>query len=527
MNYFIPLLNQVYPRILTQVNRDPHSTTYGSFDRNWWHYKIRDYPSIILQQGGYFLLELAQMESFKDHRESFIKLAEGTLDFWVKRSLKKGAYEEYYPWEDGYPPLAFSTLAMAKLADKLSINTPELNHALKVAARKLQNRFEYQAANQQIAGLAALSVIQKIRPTLVSPERFEELSQKTLSLQDEEGWYMEYDGPDLGYLSVSLDCLWDLYDHTRDSRFLASAEKAAQFICETVLFNQGPIGMNNARNTDYIVPYGLSRFVKHTNKTLSNNVNQLIKILYDSVEEPLHFFKAVDDRYWCHYIGHSVARAAQILTSSKVFEVENNSSLSHFFPNAGYWLQQYKNNILLVSAKKGGILTLKKDDFRYFDFGWMLTNQKKQYVTHWWDSSSEVEYRENEIQISCSMVSHSDNNSNPFKHMALRVLSFTLGHHIINFLKNQLIFKNKKSSYTFQRSILLNKKESEIQITDTIQHLKGDEKIEKALRFSKRHVASADSFHSEDLTHNTGFKEDISIHRGKADFKALTTIKLL
>jgi hypothetical protein len=361
---------------------------------------------------------------------------------------------------------------------------------------------------------------------MVSPEKFEELSQKTLSLQDTEGWYMEYDGPDLGYLSVSLDCLWDLYDYTQDSRFLESAEKAAQFICDTVLFNQGPIGMNNARNTDYIVPYGLVRFVGYPNKTLSKSLNQLITLLYDSIEEPTHFFKAVDDRYWCHYIGHSVARAAQLLDSSKPIETEKHSSSSRTFPHAGYWMQQYKNHTLMVSAKKGGILTLKKDDFRYFDFGWLIHDQKKQYVTHWWDSSSKVEYREKEILISCPLVSHSDNNSNPFKHMALRVLSFTLGHHIINFLKNQLIFKNKKSVYTFQRSILLNEKESELQIADSILHLKGDEKIEKALRFSKRHVASADSFHTEDLARNRGYKENISIQNEKGVFKAFTTVSL-
>ena len=43
------------PRILTQVCRDKFSPLYGSFDRNWWHYKIRDFSSIILQQGGYSL----------------------------------------------------------------------------------------------------------------------------------------------------------------------------------------------------------------------------------------------------------------------------------------------------------------------------------------------------------------------------------------------------------------------------------------------------------------------------------------
>ena len=38
---------------MTQVCRDPHSAAYGSFDRDWWHYRIRDFSSVILQQGAY------------------------------------------------------------------------------------------------------------------------------------------------------------------------------------------------------------------------------------------------------------------------------------------------------------------------------------------------------------------------------------------------------------------------------------------------------------------------------------------
>ena len=33
------------PKILTLGDRNPHSPTYGCFDRNFWHYKIIDFPS--------------------------------------------------------------------------------------------------------------------------------------------------------------------------------------------------------------------------------------------------------------------------------------------------------------------------------------------------------------------------------------------------------------------------------------------------------------------------------------------------
>src|SRR4029078_21578 len=38
------------PKILTLQDRNAHSPTYGCFDRNFWHYKIIDFPSGILQE---------------------------------------------------------------------------------------------------------------------------------------------------------------------------------------------------------------------------------------------------------------------------------------------------------------------------------------------------------------------------------------------------------------------------------------------------------------------------------------------
>ncbi len=40
------------PKVLSQVDRDRHSKTFGDCDRNHWHLKIRDFSSAILQQTG-------------------------------------------------------------------------------------------------------------------------------------------------------------------------------------------------------------------------------------------------------------------------------------------------------------------------------------------------------------------------------------------------------------------------------------------------------------------------------------------
>lgn len=526
MIQFTNLLNRVYPRVLTQLNRDPHSSTYGSFDRNWWHYKIRDFSSIILQQVGYFLSELGKLDGFKTQKDYFNELAQASVPFWAQRSQQKGAFEEYYPYENGYPPLAFSSLSAAKIIYEQNTKNPLLHKALKTAAHKLLKRFESRAANQQIAGLAALSVIKKVNPELVPNDKFEQIVQKTLNLQDEEGWYMEYDGPDLGYLSVSLDCLWDLYDFTEDKRFLDSAEKAFHFIADLVIEFDGNIGMHNSRNTDYIVPYGISRFLNVSDKNLQSKALTILKILYGNLEDSRHFFNAVDDRYWSHYIGHSIARAQYIMSQVKLssLSTERPKTGNLFFNNAGYQLFSTNYFSVIISGKKGGVFSIKKDGNYYSDFGHILFAGKQQFVNHWWDEQTQVEVQQNKIVIKGHLVGHKDNNSSPIKHMALRILSYTFGHHIISLLKNQLIFKNKKSNYYFERNLTFTTEK--LIVEDQLHNIEESFLVQRAPRFSKRHVASADSYHMEDQTLFSGLMAETNITREKNIYKSYQEISL-
>src|SRR6056297_1679227 len=101
---FNELLAQQFPRILTQACRDVNSPFYGSFDRNWWHYRIRDFSSSILQQGGYTAYLCSQTDSFATYGHALKHLAHGAALFWNRRAKRPGAFEEYYPREQGYPP---------------------------------------------------------------------------------------------------------------------------------------------------------------------------------------------------------------------------------------------------------------------------------------------------------------------------------------------------------------------------------------------------------------------------------------
>jgi len=523
---FHPLINRNFPRILTQLNRDPNTAHYGSFDRNWWHYKIRDFSSIILQQGGYFLEMAAKMPEYKDFSEQLHAYSAASVGFWSRRAVRKGAFEEYYPWENGYPPLAFSTLAIAKIILSQNLSVTGTEEALKLAARKLGQRFEDKAANQQIAGLAALAVLNKINPDLVEGLTFDRLTEKTLALQSDEGWFTEYDGPDLGYLSVSLDCLWDLSDYTEDQRFADSATRAFRFLAKLIIHNRGPVGMHNSRNTDYIVPYGICRFLSSDNQEDSILASQVMDILYSNTDKPDHFLQAVDDRYWSHYIGHSVVRA-QLILDGIIRRTEVNTLQDYpdlFWKGCGYAMASQNNHRMMISCLKGGIITIRNQKNHFNDFGWIIFDGKKQFVTHWWTPSIRFTGNPDDLGISGHPVQFKENTSTPFKHFVLRIVSYFSGHKIIHLLKDLLIFRKSDQRFEFKRSIKI--QPGKMVITDVISGLKGNEKFVRAPRFSKRHVASADSFHLEDMAMVKGYEYNTRSQVSGRNFEATTIVNL-
>ena len=525
---FKRIIDQQFPRLLSQGCRDINSPFYGCFDRNWWHYRIRDFSSIMLQQGGYTAYQYSKLDDYAEYRKDLEELARASARFWNERAKKHGAFEEYYPWEQGYPPLAFSTLAMAKLCSEGVVEESDIAHGLKKAARQLQKRFEFQAGNQQVAGLAALSVIRKINSSLVREEKYQALKEKTLALQNKAGWYTEYDGPDLGYLSVTIDCLWDLYDASNDKDYLESAAKGLDFLYAFIIQRRGGAGMHNARNTDYIVPYGICRFMDQENVEWQQKSEAILGILYSETDNKNHFFHAIDDRYWSHYIGHSVVRAQQILAERTGIKSKRSlpEAVSESLKSAGYLFKPIdENKKILVSSLKGGVFSIfTEENTLYSDFGWVLKKGEKQFVHHWWSKDWKVKEEEASIEINGYFFPHSEKVSSPVLHFGLRVISFFFGGSLTGLLRKILIFKSKKSKFTLNRKIVL--EENSVKVTDRIEGVDDQCKLVKAPRASKRHVASADSWHREDWVLNEGLKTEEEIKREGKRIEIRTRILL-
>ena len=89
-------------KILTLQDRNEFSKTYGCFDRNYWHYKTRDFPSGMSQE---FTLALALAYTTKFPKNTFYKNKNifkwvlAGIDNTIKQSRSDGSLDDYYPYE--------------------------------------------------------------------------------------------------------------------------------------------------------------------------------------------------------------------------------------------------------------------------------------------------------------------------------------------------------------------------------------------------------------------------------------------
>jgi len=309
INFFEDKSIYIIKKIMTQICRDNTSEFFGCCDRNWWHYKIRDFPSIIMQQGIYSIYESTKIKDFLPIKNELSNLIKGGSIFWNSRAIKYGAFEEYYPFERGFPPLSFSSLAISRLLFKQIIDLKDVNKGLKISVRQILNKFEKQAVNQQIAAVATLAYLSNLNENLVSKFDFEKKLNETLSLQKKDGWFNEYGGYDLGYLSVSLDCLWDIYDITKNEICFNAIRKTTQFIQNQIYKLEKNFFAHNSRDTNYLLPYGIFR--SYLNDDLkSEKLFFLINLIFNNKN---FFLDVIDDRYLCHYIGVSFLRTTNFL----------------------------------------------------------------------------------------------------------------------------------------------------------------------------------------------------------------------
>lgn len=445
------------PKLLTLQDRNPHSPTYGCFDRNFWHLRITDFPSGMAQE---FVLPLALAWAHEFEGNEFYR--NDTIREWVRAGVayaarsshRDGSCDDYYPFEKAAGAAAFSLYAMLEALPLVELDAEPFLPFLKKRAEWLAHHQE----SGQLSNHEALIANALYRLAALSgEERFAELAkarmERLLSWQSDEGWFFEYQGCDPGYLSLTIANMAEMLEMHPDLPLAKPLERAIHFLHRIQPPDGWAGGEWTSRNTNNYFPHGFELAGRFVPEALEINANAVAAL--DPAPE-------YDDD---HIIGHhcwSYLKAALAWRDERP-EASLPGGDEHF-PEAGLSLIRRGEYTLLVAEKKGGSFRLYHGAaLIHADTGVSIQAKKgaklKTRVCHLWSETNAIERQEDGVEISGPIGAAKTSQMTPVKNMILRALMLTAGRlHpdlVRRMLQKLLITGKSDSPFRFSRVLKL------------------------------------------------------------------------
>lgn len=376
-------------RLFSAINQDKLSSSYGCLDRNYWHYKIeKDFPSSVFQTGA-LSLALLYKHDFPGNifykQKKVLDLAIAAIPFWTKIQNHDGSFSEWYPNERSHVATAFTSYAISEALLVLGSEVPEKErqNTLRVLEKTgdyLNKNPETVVANHQAGAIMALYNIY----LLSGKQQFKAASKKQLKIllngQSTEGWFPEYSGADLGYLSLTVSFLAEYWKKTKDEQVLSSLKKAVDFM-SYFLHPDGTYGGEyGSRGTKFLITNGLAILSPRVPK--AKYVLENYKLINPYDDRYLIFFFLTD---WIKTYIQTQNRELRTKNQKKFGQADQ---FDQSFPNAGIRVVKNKNYYGIVSYQKNGVIKVFKNDKLVFsDTGWWgRTNDNKIVSSQWLDA---------------------------------------------------------------------------------------------------------------------------------------------
>ena len=496
LNLVINLLDRFYPRLLTQIDRDPDSPTYGSCDRHFWMYRLNDFDSGVVQQAGLTLAALDRLADYTDfadcryldpaHRGYWRKLALAINRRNVRLLEANGFLDEYFPGERSFPATVFAGYATLKSAVMLGqqeiIDAP----GLAAAAARLLSRPASPAANQDTAAAAFLALYGKTRNW--KTDQVAAAVAKLLAGQDGKAAFGEYGGLDLGYATVSLNYLAYMAE---DESYPAGdcLAKLAGVIADFVTPRGFLGGEFAARSTTYFLPFGLLQAAVRGGDPQGR---------FSRLDLSANFDK-LDDRYLIHYSLPSLALTGLKLARdgadipSRVKEQTGWSIGDH--SAQGLIVCRRAETAVIIGLNKGGSVQLETAAATFIDCGYRVRRGAETFATCVLDANPDFRLERSAegmvLETRASFQRYATLTASPLKTVALRLLR-VLGPTFNAYFKSRLIKSTQVlPGCMLKRRVSLSFASRKMSIDDEVIGLRPDDLLHSAPPWSFRLVPSA------------------------------------
>jgi hypothetical protein len=456
-------------RLLGLQDRNPSSSTYGCFDRSFWHYRVLDFAN-GRQQEAALTLALAYHIShpFNPYygKEKVKQWSLAALQFLTIIQNRDGSFNEYYPHEHAFVTTAFAAFAGSEALLLLNERPPSTVEMLRRCGTFLLKREELEVVNQNLGAAAALYNIY----LLTDDDQFRRGAyyklKTSLENQSPEGWFHEYGGPDIGYLSVAVSYLGHFYRKTRDAQALTSLKGAVTFLSHFIHPGGTAGGEYGSRNTSYLVPDGIE---------ICAQVDPCASFLAREVRTSFTrrgFSPAdLDNRYLCNML-YNYLQAYRVCSPVEVKEYRAPEPI--FYEESGLLVEKNDQYHLVANLRKGGVFKVFcNKELVASDCGFLGRLSDGTLVTSQWLGTSFTRRKSGESMqyvVTGQLVKVPEQQMTPLKTVILRG-SLLVGQKYVSdlvkqLLRKQLITQKSAVPVFFERRLTLN---NNVHITDILR----------------------------------------------------------
>ncbi|MGV8150748.1 MAG: hypothetical protein ACP5NV_03410 [Candidatus Woesearchaeota archaeon] len=442
------------PHIIGLVDKNKLSPTYGCFDRNFWHYKTIDFPTGMAQLG---ILALAYVYKYpfdesvtnKWYKNPRIKeLVIAGMKYMPKCSHNDGTTDEFYPYERALGATAFSLIAASEAYIVMNLDEPEIVSFFKKRADWVIENAEPSTIANHLAGaalaLANIYLITKEKKYLAGAKK---KMQETLAWKNKEGWFQEYDGCDVGYLTFTIDYIVKYYHKTKDKSVIETLNEAINF-CSYFVHPDGSFaGEYGSRNTAHFLPAGFELIAKDI--PLARSIlNKYRTCFEDNKHEHMN-----DEKYLFYNVNNYIQ--TYLYTDKKSVMIRDDKLLpklpcedkdfQKYFSQAQLHVIKKNNRYIVLSIAKGGVMKIFDDKRLIYSFTGLIGKNKsgKVFTTQLYGGIKKFDINKDHIIINGNFQRAFFKLQTTENFFILRSIMLTLGRSwkIGSFIKHVLVKK--------------------------------------------------------------------------------------
>lgn len=507
------------PRILSCIDRNKYSPTYGCFHRDYWLYKTSDFPDAVRQFGMH---ALALVYTQKLHNNPYYKSkkilewAISGLLFWSKIQHNDGSFDEFYPNERGWVgPTAFTTYTSIETFILLRNKIPQeqqsiiLKSIIKAAnfIAKGDKEGDHLANHHAMACLALWKAYKLTKIKNLKIAYNNALNVFKTYHDYEEGWSKEYDGIDPGYLSATISFLGKIYLDNKSKEILKIVEKSIEMCSYFIYPNGFYAGSLGSRNTMHFYSHGFEIF--KNNVPLANSISKFMlncisqaKLVPPSIMSDRYLFYRVPELLLSYIDSNGISKFEAKLP----FEY---NSYFKFFPNSKIWIKCTKNHYMIANLAKGGVVKVfckKSNKLIINDCGIIGQLSSKKIVTSQWIDEDYLIKTANEYFCVKGKMNFVPSNKyfNILKLIIFRLTLFFIGwtpltHKLKGWIRKILMVGNRRTDVSFSKELIVNK--HKLTIITKIFNVNKNKFISMSIgdEFFVRYVPQSRFFQSQEL----------------------------